>query len=255
MQSSQEIKTSFKLLMLATALTMVLWFIPLASFITYPFSIFGTFIHETGHALAALLTFGSVKDIAINSNGSGITRTNGGWGLLVSSAGYLSTTIFGAGLLLLLRTARLARPAAIGTAALLILVTLLWGSNLGAWIAGLGIGLACLAIGLKANLRFVHFFMSFLAIQSLLNAFYDLRTLMYLSALEPGVPSDAQNMAIATGGLVPAMVWAVGWTFISLAILAATLLLYYRSIRKQSINGSLAAIPLLTEVPPSAVNK
>ncbi|HET9531990.1 MAG TPA: M50 family metallopeptidase [Blastocatellia bacterium] len=255
MQSRQEIKSSFKLLMLATALTMILWFIPLASFITYPFSIFGTFIHETGHALAAFLTFGTVHDIAINGNGSGLTRTNGGWGLLISSAGYLSTTVFGAGLLLLLRSARYARPAAIGTACLLLLVTVLWGSNTGIWIAGLGFGLACLAIGLKANIRFVHFFMSFLGIQSLLNAFYDLRILMHLSALDPAVPSDAQNMAIATGGWVPAIVWAVGWTLISLAILAGTLLIYYRSLKQHSITTPLESVPLLTEVPPSAVNK
>jgi hypothetical protein len=255
MQNSLEIKSSFKLLMLATGLTIVLSLIPLAGLITYPFSIFGTFIHETGHALAALFTFGGVKDIAINSNGSGLTRTNGGWGLLISSAGYLSTTIYGAGLLLLLRRGKFARPAAIGTAVLILLVTLLWGGNLGVWIAGLGFAGACLAIGLKAGLRFAHFFMSFLAIQSLLNAFYDLRTLMYLSALDPAVPSDAQNMAMATGGWVPAMVWAMGWTFLSLLILGATLWIYYRSLKQQSQSSSLSAVPLLTELPPHAVNK
>jgi hypothetical protein len=255
MQNSLEIRSSFKLLMLATGLTVILSLVPLAGLITYPFSIFGTFIHETGHALAALFTFGSVKDIAINSNGSGLTRTNGGWGLLISSAGYLSTTIYGAGLLLLLRRARFARPAAIVTAVLLLVVTLIWGSNLGVWVAGLGFAAACLAIGLKAGLRFAHFFMSFLAIQSLLNAFYDLRILMYLSALDPAVPSDAQNMAMATGGWVPAMVWAVGWTFISLLILGATLWVYYRSLKRQSQSSSIPGVPLLTELPPHAVNK
>ena len=255
MQTNLEIRSSFKLLMLATALTVALWFVPLAGFITYPFSIFGTFIHETGHALAALFTLGGVHDIAINWNGSGLTRTTGGWGLLISSAGYLSTTIYGAGLLLLLRSARMARPAAIVTGVLLILVTLFWGSNLGVWVAGLGFGALCLALALKAGIKFVHFFMSFLAIQSLLNAFYDLRTLMYLSTIEAAVPSDAQNMAIATGGLVPAMVWAVGWTFISLAMLAATLFIYYRSLKRQSDSGSLSAVPLLTEMPRSTINR
>lgn len=255
MQAALEIKSSFKLLMLATAATIILSLIPLAGFITYPFGIFGTFIHETGHAVAALVTLGSVKDIAIYWNGSGLTRTSGGWGLMISSAGYLSTTIFGAGLLLMLRRARFARLAAVGTAALLLLVTLLWGGNLGVWISGLGFGLACLAIGLRANLKFAHFFMSFLAIQSVLNAFYDLRALMYLSAYDPAIPSDAQSMAMATGGLVPAMVWAAGWTLISLAILAATLLIYYRSFKQQSENHSLSSAPLLTEVPPQILNK
>src|SRR6185436_8489603 len=165
MQSQSETRDSFKLLVLASLLTLALWFIPFAGVITYPIRLFVTFIHEIGHALAALVTFGGVNRVALEWNGSGVTFTKGGCGLLISSAGYLTTTVYGSALLLMLRKQRNAKKGAIGTVAVLIF------------------GGGCLLLGLKGAPKLVHFCMSFLAVQGLLNAFYDLRALLYLSAL------------------------------------------------------------------------
>ena len=41
----------------ASALSIILSFIPFANLLVYPFKLFVTFIHEGGHALAALATF------------------------------------------------------------------------------------------------------------------------------------------------------------------------------------------------------
>ena len=234
MQSKSEVKGSFKLLVFASLLTLTLWFIPFAGIITYPIRLFVTFIHETGHALAALATFGGVNRVALDWNGSGVTFTQGGWGFLISSAGYLTTTLYGSALLLLLRRQRNARTAAIGTGALLLLITALFGGNLVAWLAGLVFGAGCLLLGLKGNPKLVHFFMSFLAVQCLLNAFYDFRALLYLSAFDPAFPTDARNMSQATGGLLPPVVWAVGWVLLSTVVVIATLVVYYRSLVKRA---------------------
>jgi hypothetical protein len=231
MESQSEVNASFKLLIIASIVTVVLWFIPFAEVITYPFRIFGTFIHETGHALASLATFGGVNRFEINWNGSGLTESSG-WGFFISSAGYLSTTIYGAGLLLLLRRQRNARAVAVGTGILLLAITLLFGSNLLAWLAGLLFGAGCIWMGIKGKPKLVHFFMSFLAVQTMLNAFYDLYTLAYLSTFAPGHPTDAGNMARITG--IPATFWAVTWALISFAILAATLVVYYRSLKQRA---------------------
>jgi hypothetical protein len=232
METRSEVKDSFKLLLLASALTLVLWFIPFASVITYPIRLFVTFIHETGHALAALATFGGVNKVALDWNGSGVTFTQGGWGFLISSAGYLTTTLYGAGLLLFLRKARNARAAAAGTGVLLLLMTVFFGGNSLAWLAGLVFGTGCLLIGLKANRRFAQFFMSFLAVQCILNAFYDLRSLLYLSAFDPALPTDARTMSQATDGLLPPIVWALSWALLSVVVVAYTLVLYSRSLRQ-----------------------
>ena len=96
---------------------MLLWFIPFAEFLTYPFRIFVTFIHEGGHALAALLTGNSVASLSVAMNASGETYTTQG-GLIsqifISSAGYLGSMAFGALLLVLIRKAVAARIVLLG---------------------------------------------------------------------------------------------------------------------------------------------
>src|SRR4030095_7411447 len=129
MKSHSEVRSSFSLLVLASLLTLVLWFIPFAGLITYPIRLFVTYIHEIGHALAALATFGAVNRVALDWSGSGVTFTRGGWGFVISSAGYLSTTLYGAALLLMLRRQRNARNVAIGTGVLFLLITVLFGGN------------------------------------------------------------------------------------------------------------------------------
>jgi len=247
MQTQSEVRNSFKLLVFASLLTLALWFIPFAGVITYPIRLFVTFIHEIGHALAALATFGGVNRVALDWNGSGVTFTQGGLGFLISSAGYLTTTLYGSGMLLFLRRERNAKLAAIGTGALLLLITALFGGNIVAWLAGLVFGAACLLLGLKGRPKLIHFCMSFLAVQCLFNAFYDLRTVLFLSAFDPAFPTDAQNMSQATGGFVPPVVWAAGWVLLSITVVAATLLVYYRSLRERASLPETASPSLIAD--------
>ena len=247
MQSTSETRESFRLLIWASALTLILWFIPFAEVITYPIRLFVTFIHEAGHALATVATAGSVKEIEIYGNGSGVTYTSGGMRLLISSAGYLSTTLYGAALLLLLRRRTSARAVAMVTGVLLILTTAFWGGNILAWLVGAGIGIGSFALALKGAPKLSHFLMSFLAVQCLLNAFYDLRTLMYLSAFDSSTLTDARNMAEATGGIIPAAIWALGWSMVSLLMLAVTGYVYYRSMKLPSPQSALKLPNLLAD--------
>ncbi len=110
-------------LVIAVLLTIFLSFLPFAQIIIYPFLIFSTFIHETSHGLAAVLTGGEVESLIVRMNGSGTTYTRGGMRFLVSSAGYLGTTLFGALLLLLSRNEKHVRPTLIGCALLVLIVT------------------------------------------------------------------------------------------------------------------------------------
>ena len=99
-------------LLVAATLSVLLWFIPYAEVLTYPFRIFVTFIHEGGHALAALLTGNSVASLSVAMNASGETYTSQG-GLVsnffIASAGYLGAMAYGALLLVLIRKAIAAR--------------------------------------------------------------------------------------------------------------------------------------------------
>ena len=234
MQSQKEVKESFKLLVMASLLTVVLWFIPFAGVITYPFLLFATLIHEAGHAIAALLTLGSVERITMDWDGSGLTLTRVVWRIPSIIAGYMATMFYGTSLLLFLRRERNARTAAIGTGVLLLLITVFFAGNIVAWLTGLVFGVGCLALGLKGKPKLTHFLMSFLAVQCVLNAFYELRVLLFLSAYDPNIPSDAVHLSEATGGFIPAVVWAIGWSLLAVAMLVGTLVIYYRSLRHRA---------------------
>jgi len=89
-----------------------------------------------------------------------------------------------------------------------------------------------------APLKWVNFALAFLAVQCLLNAFFSLRDLFFISA-GTNQATDAANMAAATG--IPALFWVVIWIGISLVMLTVGLRLYAVS------RGALAKDSLFEE--------
>jgi hypothetical protein len=228
-------------LLIAAAISVVLWFIPFAEFLTYPFRIFVTFIHEGGHALAALVTGNSVASLSVAVNASGETYTTQGGifsQVLISSAGYLGSMAFGALLLILIRKAVAARIVLLGSGIFIFALTMIYGlfkplfwlTGLSAipftLLAGLFISVGLVLIARFASAKVATFFVSFLAVQCILNAFFDLKTLLFISSPFAGmtVHTDALNMARATG--VPAIFWTVAWITLALGILWFAMRLY-----------------------------
>jgi hypothetical protein len=70
----------------------VLSFIPV---IRTPLTIIETFFHELSHGIAAIITFGKIKKIELETNGAGLCYTIGGWRHIVLLAGYLGASAFG----------------------------------------------------------------------------------------------------------------------------------------------------------------
>ena len=238
---AQDARPQVRTLLAAAALTIALWFVPFAEVLTYPFRIFVTFVHEGGHALAAFATGNEVHSLNVSMSGSGeVYSTDGGplSRLFVSSAGYLGAMSFGALLLVLIRRAFAARMVLVGSAGLILTLTIFYG-----FISPLRYGSApglftlfaggALFVGLVAAARFLgaraaSFLVSFLAVQCVLNALFDLKTVLFLSSpLGPSVPTDAANMAAATG--VPAFFWALIWIGLAFVILSAALRVYAAS--------------------------
>ena len=227
-------------LLIAATISVLLWFIPFAEFLTYPFRIFVTFIHEGGHAIAALLTGNSVASLSVAMNASGETYTTQG-GLIsqvfISSAGYLGSMAFGALLLILIRKAVAARLVLLGCAIFVFTLTMIYGLfkpifSMNMWsgipftlLAGTAISVGLVLIAKFASARVAAFFTSFLAVQCVLNALFDLKTVFFLaSPFGPTVQTDAVNMANATG--IPAILWTMIWIGLALAILWFAMRLY-----------------------------
>ncbi|HKP45187.1 MAG TPA: M50 family metallopeptidase, partial [Pyrinomonadaceae bacterium] len=114
------------------------------------------------------------------------------------------------------------------------------------FFAGTLLTLGLAAIARFANSRIATFFVSLLAVQCVLNALLDLKTVFFLSSpFGPSLPSDALNMANASG--VPAIVWSSVWIAVSVAILFFTMRLYVSTRKKSSPLelGSMTSAPLL----------
>jgi hypothetical protein len=228
-------------LLIAATISIVLSFIPFAEFLTYPFRIFVTFVHEGGHALAALLTGNSVARLSVATDASGETYTTYG-GLFsqvfISSAGYLGSMAFGALLLILIRKAVAARLVLLGSGLYVFGLTMIYGlikplfllTGLSGipftLLAGIILSVGLVLIARFASAKVATFFVSFLAVQCVLNALIDLKILFSLSSPFTGmtVHTDALNMARATG--IPAIFWTFAWIAFALGILWFAMRLY-----------------------------
>lgn len=227
--TTRDARPQVQVLLVALAITVILWFVPFLDLVAYPFRLFVTFIHESGHAIAALLTGNRVHSLAVSPNAGGMVYTSGGnWltAMFVSSAGYLGAMAYGTLLLVLLRRGVAPRAILYGSALPILALTLAFG-----WItpftlvAGVLLAAALFAIGRYARPAIANFLVALLAVQCIVNAFFDLRTLLFLSApFSRGASTDATNMARITH--LPAIFWALVWTALAVVMLVGALRLY-----------------------------
>jgi len=248
---AEDAKPQLTLLLAATVVTVVLWFIPYGEYVVYPIRLFVTFIHESGHALMALVTGGSVQSLTISSDGSGVVYSSGAsllGTLFTSSAGYLGTTFFGILLLYLMRRNVSSNKVLLFLGGFVGLVTLVFGvifpmfnflslnvpfsSIAFTVIVGAILSVGLLALALYASPRVANWAVAFLAIQCLLNAISDLKTVLFINSPLAGsdIQNDAGNMAAATG--IPAFLWVVVWIGIAAFMIVVGMRFY--AIRKAS---------------------
>lgn len=253
---AEDAKPQLTLLLIATVITIALWFIPFADYLVYPIRLFVTFIHEGSHVLAALLTGGSVHSLTIGADGSGMVYSvPSGWlgALLTSSAGYLGSTAFGVLLLVLIRKQVSPKKILFGSAAFIAVMTLLFGILAPIFnifslqvgflniaftvVAGTLLTAGLFALGKYASVKVAGFSIAFLAIQCLLNAISDLKNLLYINSPIGGMDmqNDATNMANATG--IPSFMWVLIWIGISIVMISIGLRVY--AVTRKSNNDEL----------------
>lgn len=206
-----------KLLLLAAlvAVGLLFWDSPILT----PVKLLVVMGHESGHALATLLAGGHVQRVVLAVDQSGACLSAlppGAWPtILVYSAGYLGAAIAGAVLLVLAFRFRLAR----GVLALYAV----WLASMAVLVAGssftvvfcLGMATVLAAAARWLPLLGVRLVVLFLAAFTGLYALFDLRDDLWNSTVR--AQSDAALLAAHTP--VPAFLWAVVWSLLSIAIL------------------------------------
>lgn len=241
---AEDAKPQVTLLLAATGVSVALWFvswyIPLVGYIVYPLQLFATFVHESCHALMTLITGNSVMSLTVSPDASGMVWSQAPWfsSMLISSAGYLGATAFGTLLLVWMRFGYSSRLALYISSGLVAVMTVVFGFLAPFWnlltnvtflsvmftvFSGVVLSAGLFAIAKFAKPKWVNFALAFLAVQCLLNAFFSLKDLFFISAAG-SQPTDAANMAAATG--IPALIWVVLWIVISMAMISLGMRLY-----------------------------
>ena len=214
----------------------------------YPLRLFVTFVHEAGHALAALISGGQVQGFTVHANGSGVAVTAGGNLALILPAGYLGAALFGSLLFLLSnRAPRSASGIAMALGVFLIGMTAIYGRSDASGLPvtlfiGIGFGLFILLVGAKAPRVIVQLLLSILAFVTALEAVYDLWYLVGNSGIGRGdVLNDAAAFAEEITPLLPAAVIALLWAGIAVAMLGTAIYVGtikpLRSEIKDVVNG------------------
>lgn len=66
------------------------------TYFVYPIKLIVVFLHETSHAMAAILTGGQVSSMDVDFNLGGRCVVSGGNDIIIASSGYLGSFVFGA---------------------------------------------------------------------------------------------------------------------------------------------------------------
>lgn len=220
-------------LVLATAVSVFLW----QTVWLYPLRLLVTLMHESGHAITAWALGSHVLSVTISPSTGGLTYHSGTgslWkSLLISSGGYVGSSVAGALLLVAAGRMRSGRLLLGGIVAWMVVVAVLWvpllppepssaqalstGSSRtdGLFTLGFIAGMTALLgfIAWKGPVWLRRGAVLWIAVLSCLLALQDIKGLLGIG-LEAGT-SDAHTMARLTW--LPAPLWAAVWMALSLA--------------------------------------
>lgn len=203
--------TSRQQLLLFILIAFIVDYLP---FINLPFLWSETFFHEISHGLAALLTGGSIHNITLNFNGSGVCTTRGGSRFIISFSGYAGSALWG--LLIYSVAGSLSKNNAklmVGTMVAMLVITLLFWARDIPTIIILLILLLMYSMPLYKSLWFsVKFFIQLVGIFVLLDA---IRSPLYL--LDGRDLGDGASLATQTW--LPEIFWVALWFVIAVSCL------------------------------------
>ncbi len=196
--------------LLIVVVIFLLWNTP----VMIPLKILIVFFHELSHGLAALVTGGSIESISISPQQGGLTLTRGGWGFLITSAGYLGSLLIGVLLYLSALKTKADRLIMAALGATLLLVAALYMREafaLGFTIAA-GVAMLASAKFLPENINDTA-----LRVLGLVSMGYVPFDIISDTIIRSDLRSDAYALSTQTG--LPTVVWGGIWLLASLAVI------------------------------------
>ena len=203
-------------------LTVWLW----STLVLYPVKLFVVLLHELSHGLAAALTGGEILSIEVNELIGGFCHYRGGNSLVVASAGYLGSLLWGGVILVVASRTHFSRHLAVVVSAVMVATTILWVRNLFGVYYTLGFGLLLLLFSRYLPEWLLRIVMQFLGTASCLYVIADIKEDL-ITSHQAG--SDAEALAQLTG--IPAIFWGILWGFVALVMIAYSFYLAGKSPR------------------------
>lgn len=198
-------------LILIVVLVFVCWATPFV----LPLKILVVFLHELSHAIAIVLTGGSVESFSISPQQGGLVIGRGGNRFFSLSAGYLGSLALGMGLLIIALRTHWDRAVLGGFGGAMLLVTLLYVREPFAMAFCTGVGAVMIAMAWFMNRPLCDLVLRIIGLTSIIYVPYDI---FDDTIRRSGIRSDAYMLAEEFGGT--AMLWGVAWLVLSiLAIL------------------------------------
>lgn len=146
-----------------------------------PFKVFVVYLHEISHAIAAILTGGEVRNIAVQWDQSGFVDSLGGNIMIIAAAGYTGSILWGGLMLYSAMKGRFVRTVSIIIAVILLFFTF-FGSSAGisdtgrmpTYVSGVFWGVSFMITALMYP-KINHFFLFFMGGLTSMYALYDLQ--------------------------------------------------------------------------------
>ncbi len=220
--ASSSAKTDYWLLPALALACVLAWDTQLLT----PLKILVVFFHEGSHALATLLTGGSVLSMHIVPNQGGEVQSMGGWPIVIISAGYLGSLLWGALILILAARSTADRwiMAMLGIG--MLLLTVFFVRNLYGFAFGLLGGLSALASAKFLSAWINDLVLKLIGVVTMLYVPIDIFSdTLARSALR----SDARILAEYLGGTT--MFWGALWLLVSAVIIPTALYIGLKSHR------------------------
>lgn len=216
-------------LLLSAAVTIVLWRLPWGNYLLYPFTILATWFHEMGHGLAALVLGGSLHQLILWPDGSGLALFSIGEdpgrivSALTAAGGPLGPVVCGALFILSGRNARSASAALYLLGLALALSVVLWVRPLFGIVAISGWAVAILLLAFRAPDWAREFGIQFLGVQACVSAYRSLGYLFTQRAKVGGKMMTTDTYSMQDALLLPHWFWALAIVAVSAGILILAL--------------------------------
>jgi len=199
----------------------LLWDTP----IVYPLKIFVVLLHEVSHAIAVVVTGGTLDRITLDPRQGGATYSTNGNALLVLSAGYLGSLAWGGLMVSAARSKRIPTDWVNGLIGVLVILLTVFYVRSGFGIAfGILFGAAMVTASRKIGSTMNRHLLLTLGLTSALYAILDIKS----DVLDrPELESDARMLAETTG-IGTTTMWGVLWIAIAIAFTVWLLRREYR---------------------------